>query len=602
MNIQEIKKLLPTKPSTTHIQNIADTDSESFEEIFTHYCLFKRVNIIANETPYTECFGFGEESPYGRYKAQCWCTACEDEFYAGYKSKSKRRSSYSRGIVFIEGEDGMQYEGACSPMDTNAVVYESGDRIYCPKCGESLVVREWETIKNDEYFALRTQEIATVGKYAAVITFELVHKVSSDGEETNDCKPISAVVIGENRELEIFIYDSDVWLYEGRFDKASCYFDGLQEIYIDYNSINDSKIGGVVDDDLPDLTGTTGEKAGLLEFIMYGGKNPAVYLAMWSTWPNIENLTKSLYGPALTRNINEVVNRNIEYEYFPTNLPDDFDWINYEETKPHRMLNISKEELRSFESHLLTIENTRFFYDLKEISPITLKEYVSLIRIFNAFQLVKLGRIIKNKNMKTLTINRVLNYLKKQKQYTKRGLELFIDYIDKGEIETEELIFPKSLEEAHDRMLAAKELKVTQKLQDDFLKVKRIYAGIEYSDGELCAVIPSAPQELESEGKILRHCVGRYVKEHSEGEQIIIFIRHSRRPERSYYTLQINFKGKTPKRIQLHGYGNERHGKNKEYSHSIPKKVKAFVEKYEKEILIPWSLERGRPEKTKKTE
>ena len=46
--------------------------------------------------------------------------------------------------------------------------------------------------------------------------------------------------------------------------------------------------------------------------------------------------------------------------------------------------------------------------------------------------------------------------------------------------------------------------------------------------------------------------------------------------------------GDRPKEVQLHGYGNERHGLNKQYSHKIPAKVRAFVDRWKNEILIPW--------------
>ena len=81
------------------------------------------------------------------------------------------------------------------------------------------------------------------------------------------------------------------------------------------------------------------------------------------------------------------------------------------------------------------------------------------------------------------------------------------------------------------------------------------------------------------EGETLRHCVGEYGKEHAKGKKIILFIRHYRKPERSYYTLNVGFDGWRPYIIQLHGYGNEHHGPHKEYRHTIPKEVTAFVEK-----------------------
>ena len=43
-----------------------------------------------------------------------------------------------------------------------------------------------------------------------------------------------------------------------------------------------------------------------------------------------------------------------------------------------------------------------------------------------------------------------------------------------------------------------------------------------------------------------------------------------------------------PYQVQLHGYGNERHGPHKEYRHAIPQKVKDFVDRWKREILMPW--------------
>ena len=82
--------------------------------------------------------------------------------------------------------------------------------------------------------------------------------------------------------------------------------------------------------------------------------------------------------------------------------------------------------------------------------------------------------------------------------------------------------------------------------------------------------------------------MGSYGYEHAGGKKIILFVRHHRRPERCYYTLNISFMGDRPKEVQLHGYGNERHGLNKQYSHKIPAKVRAFVDRWKNEILIPW--------------
>ena len=73
-----------------------------------------------------------------------------------------------------------------------------------------------------------------------------------------------------------------------------------------------------------------------------------------------------------------------------------------------------------------------------------------------------------------------------------------------------------------------------------------------------------------------------------------------RRPERSYYTLNENLTGDKPRRIQLHGYGNEHHGEHKQHIHKIPQKVLDFCDRWEKEILAPWFAEQRREAAKKK--
>ena len=78
----------------------------------------------------------------------------------------------------------------------------------------------------------------------------------------------------------------------------------------------------------------------------------------------------------------------------------------------------------------------------------------------------------------------------------------------------------------------------------------------------------------------------------------IFFIRHYRRPERPYYTLDIDMTGR-PVEKQLHGYGNERHGQYKQYTHSIPKKVRDFCDRWKNEVLIPWYVEQQKKQEVK---
>lgn len=49
-----------------------------------------------------------------------------------------------------------------------------------------------------------------------------------------------------------------------------------------------------------------------------------------------------------------------------------------------------------------------------------------------------------------------------------------------------------------------------------------------------------------------------------------------------------NMTGTIPREIQLHGYGNERHGDHKQFKHTIPQKVRDFCDRWERDVLTPW--------------
>lgn len=67
-------------------------------------------------------------------------------------------------------------------------------------------------------------------------------------------------------------------------------------------------------------------------------------------------------------------------------------------------------------------------------------------------------------------------------------------------------------------------------------------------------VVPKSGSEIVREGKTLHHCVGGYAARHIEGKTTILFLRHEKRPERPWMTIELT--GKDTIR-QIHGYKNE---------------------------------------------
>lgn len=157
---------------------------------------------------------------------------------------------------------------------------------------------------------------------------------------------------------------------------------------------------------------------------------------------------------------------------------------------------------------------------------------------------------------------------------------------------TQEVVaWPPHLQEAHDRVQQEVRYRVSRDCREQFSEMSARCAGLCWEHDGICIRPAQTPEELVQEGQTLHHCVGGYANSHAAGS-IILFVRHARRPERSWYTLNVDVKSR--KVLQLHGYENERSPKGKKLR--IPQRVWEFVELWQKEVLEPFVL----PKKQKK--
>ena len=141
---------------------------------------------------------------------------------------------------------------------------------------------------------------------------------------------------------------------------------------------------------------------------------------------------------------------------------------------------------------------------------------------------------------------------------------------------------PRDLQARHD---AAAEIIRHQGSELERKKYEKRRKGLEkrfsFSLGGLRVVIPGCAREIVEEGQTLHHCVGGYAARHVAGSTTILFLRHERRPERSFLTMEL-YKARGEWKIQqIHGYRNESYdwGKGK---HGAPP-----AEKYAW-FLAPW--------------
>ena len=365
------------------------------------------------------------------------------------------------------------------------------------------------------------------------------------------------------------------------------------------------KVGAVLYDVFPDTVGTTGEKTGLCEYLSADGWGPLLYLKLWKKCKGVENLVKSGQSALVAGIVRSA------YRFSSNVIAEAEKYLDIKEVKPCRMLRMKKDDFRALKKRKISLLVDDF--DL----------YQSYVRAGGKLSLLEVlthQKAFGKTGLRT-AIDLLYEYrgddLDCQRRYMeKQGLKcpeigLLLDTrrtakeISGGNTLTYEQRWPRRLISTHDRLMrikrdmeAAKNAAEKAKQEAGFMGVVERFGHLEWTDGDLCVKLPVSAQDLIREGDILCHCVGGYSQSHVSGKDTIFFIRHYRRPERPYYTLDIDMTGR-PVEKQLHGYGNERHGPHKQYSHSIPKKVRNFCDRWKNEVLIPWYVEQQKNKEVK---
>lgn len=578
-----IGELLPMTPSDALYEEVAaeiyDEDALGESLILYHR---ESVELIApvKQIMTAEDHEQRERTRRCRWGAWCTCTRCRSEFIGGWEKG---------GIVLHEGEDGQLYDGWADVKDEDAFFAEDGDQIVCPICWGQARVTPRKELRSGRTCRMMQAEVVNAGEYTAVMYWMIERFQSACGEDAVDFAPHQAIVIDRGGKLRRFRWRADGW------QACSNALDPFQQAYYSHEAEWGKQIGGWVWTYGADTTGHTGEKTALEEYIGAGGRWPAAYLQLWRKRPQVENLMRQGFAQAVQQEIDAPLDRAayaVELGHTP-----DIPWVDWSQVKPHKMLGMSREAFRVIRKKHWGREAAQCWVLWRTVLPGTdaleyeeCREKVGANDVRALLEMVQAG-------WNELEPGKAVRYLEK-KGLLEDGVRHLIDYRkmmrDAEMDETAETLWPRDLIAAHDRV--AEKLAAKKKLVCDasFTATRVKLDGLEWTDGHLCIVIPKSEKELEDEGRVLRHCVGSYGKSHCAGRPIF-FVRHYRRPERSYYTLNIDMTKKEPERIQLHGYGNEHHGEHKQYKHGIPREVLEFCDRWEREVLAPWWRAKQKP-------
>lgn len=493
------------------------------------------------------------------------CTDCETTWIAERENVNSCMS-------------GMPSFGFVNPSEGNGTVYH-GQSSICPYCGAQVNVRHVSSISRYGSFLSAHHPISVhrVGDSIALVGWWI---------ERTLCKGNGTGVASE----ETHIYPHEAYVLEGRklvrLSAADKIFNRLRfnNEWSQRKRFKDmlGQCSCIFPPTYAAMEGTVAENCKLDMYMADASSAwPVEYLNMWAKHPNVENIVSSGGGLLLASMLASTATYE-GYYYSHCHMDHRRLNINYKEVKPSRMLGLTTEEYRRAKAERWNGVMLDVYKRASAAGEYPTREEIKMImNIAGSYGL----KSLKEAGLPPL---KTCKYLKKQKQ----SVTFFIDYRNMlakhQEIFTQQELYPNNLRAAHDRLTLIQKLEEDAKTEAKFQETYEKYRELEWSDGEFDIIIPRHNSELYAEGKVLHHCVGGYGNNHVSGKPIF-FVRRHRRPERNYFTLNIDMS--TGREIQLHGYGNERRGSK---SWNVPQAVRSFVDRWEAEVLAPWYRKNNR--------
>lgn len=261
------------------------------------------------------------------------------------------------------------------------------------------------------------------------------------------------------------------------------------------------------------------------------------YLAAYAMWPQIEMAVKLGFADAVTELVvNGKKNARI---------------LNWSARSPADFLRLDKQQARAWLQSEGDFDMLRSWRkDAPELAP---EAYIQLRRqLGGARQVRECAACAETAGVK---IEKAARYAG-----SGTGVELWLDYLNMArelgyDLTEATVAMPKDLRERHDAAAELLEIRKDQAAAAAYAKrYKQLCRKYEFAMSGLHIVVPKSGSEIVREGKTLHHCVGGYAARHMNGTATILFLRHEKRPERPWLTIELTEKDTIR---QIHGYKNE---------------------------------------------
>ena len=430
--------------------------------------------------------------------------------------------------------------GFVDPFDK--VKKKSGNTCMCPICQTGTTAMHIGTIGRcvTEIDSRICGSVHNVEGHLVMLSWVVKKMLKKDGTVTYPIFGYEGIVLIDKSIVRIKMYrkfmSSYSWLSEWEVSKR-----------------NGGEIGSFSKNEIiyansSEIDKTSAEKSAFVQYLSgYGELDPNNYLKTWLKYPNVENLVRVGCGKIVTSVLEEAKGYGSNYYHITFDLKKVTDYLALENSKPHEILGITKQELPIAKA--VTYKCFLFYKEYKQKQGQRLDG--TILNVVEKWGIENARDIAFNRKQGVkIHLIRTLNYLERQLLLPndKKGLigiRYLTDYWDSlykvyGSMPLE-LMYPKCLIDAHDEML----LKVKEK--EDAVITKKIadrvqeLMGYVYENKELGLLIKPADSQaaLIKEGKLLHHCVANYAKDHGDGKTTIFFIRKIADPEIPFFTLEL---------------------------------------------------------------
>lgn len=413
----------------------------------------------------------------------------------------------------------------------------------CPCCRHNIIFKSKgkaayvvRTPRTCMYLLQRCEDGVMVRQFEG----ELAWKKSEDYENPDSSvHEVRRVIFNEQGHPISAYYWGDYKHFEMRWIKTNiCPAMYGASYYYYYESDYSGRIYGKT---LPDLSKKELSRTGLWEYYSKSGFiDPEKYLVVYSEFPEVEKFAKAgltaltkecekrysrvreccqnLLAPSLKKMLGLDSTRFARLKAHDGNSSF-LKWLQYEKKSGK---NIPDSVILWFCSEGIVAEDLKFVYDR-----------MSIVQICNY----------------------VKRQMKENEMKSKEVLTTWSDYLSMAEklhMDTSDAIIyrVRKLRQRHDELVEQcrqKELNIqAEEVLKDYPHINQIYGEIkekyEYADKEYTIIAPTCVEDILQEGQNLHHCLrgsDRYWERIERHESYIFFLRHSKEPTKSYYTLEI---------------------------------------------------------------